>query len=92
MLTSPDLPSSQIQGIKLTRLGKRGIPDIPDFIRTNGSSTFYSFGPSGTLLPGQQKTDIHAIHEKYISISILDYNLTANESDLDIYRDIFFDE
>jgi 5'-nucleotidase len=88
----PDLPSSQIQGIKLTRLGKRGIPDIPDFIRTNGSSTFYSFGPSGTLLPGQQKTDIHAIHEKYISISILDYNLTANESDLDIYRDIFFDE
>ncbi len=85
----PDLPSSQIEGTRITSLGKRGTPDIPDLIRTKDSSKFYSFGPSGSLLPGQVGTDIQAIEQNYISISILDYNLSADTDNWDLYRKVF---
>ena len=85
----PDLPSSQIEGTRITSLGKRGAPDIPDLIRTKDSSKFYSFGPSGSLLPGQVGTDIQAIEQNYISISILDYNLSADTDNWDLYREVF---
>ena len=85
----PDLPSSQIEGTRITSLGKRGTPDIPDLIRTKDSSKFYSFGPSGSLLPDQVGTDIQAIEQNYISISILDYNLSADIDNWDLYREIF---
>ena len=85
----PDLPSSQIEGTRITSLGKRGAPDIPDLIRTKDSSKFYSFGPSGSLLPGQVGTDIQAIEQNYISISILDYDLSADTDNWDLYRKVF---
>ena len=85
----PDLPSSKIEGTRITSLGKRGTPDIPDLIRTKDSSKFYSFGPSGSLLPGQVGTDIQAIEQNYISISILDYNLSADTDNWDLYREVF---
>ena len=85
----PDLPSSQIEGTRITSLGKRGTPDIPDLTRTKDSSKFYSFGPSGSLLPGQAGTDIQAIEQNYISISILDYNLSADTDNWDLYREVF---
>jgi 5'-nucleotidase len=85
----PDLPSSKIQGIKITSLGKRGVPDTPDLIRSRDSSKFYSFGPSGSLLPDQSGTDIQAIEQNYISISILDYNLSADVVRWDLYKEVF---
>ena len=85
----PDLLPSQIQGIKLTSLAQRGTPDIPDLIRSQDSSKFYSFGPSGSLLPNQFGTDIQAIEQNYISISILDYNLSADLVHWDLYREVF---
>jgi 5'-nucleotidase len=85
----PDLPSSQIEGTRITSLGKRGTPDIPDLTRTKDSSKYYSFGPSGSLLPGQAGTDIQAIEQNYISISILDYNLSADTDNWDLYREVF---
>ena len=85
----PDLPSSQIEGTRITSLGKRGIPDTPDLIREKDSYKFYSFGPSGSLLPGQAGTDIQAIDLNYISISILHYNLSADTYNLDLYREVF---
>ena len=85
----PDLSSSDIRGVRITSLGKRGTPDIPDLIRTKDSSKFYSFGPSGSLLPGQVGTDIQAIEQNYISISILDYNLSADTDNWDLYREVF---
>ena len=85
----PDLPSSQIEGTRITSLGKRGTPDIPDLTRTKDSSKFYSFGPSGSLLPGQVGTDIQAIEQNYISISILDYDLSADTDNWALYREVF---
>ena len=85
----PDLSSSQIRGVKLTKLGKRDIPDTPDLVRNLGSSSFYSFGPSGSLLPDQYGTDIQAIEQNYISISILDYNLSADVVRWDLYKEVF---
>ena len=73
----PDLPSSKIKGIRITSLGKRGTPDTPDLIRVQDSSKFYSFGPSGTFYLIKLGTDIQAIEQNYISISILDYNLSC---------------
>ncbi len=85
----PDLPSSDIRGIRITSLGKRGVPDTPDLIRAKHSSKFYSFGPSGSLLSGQVGTDIQAIEQNYISISILDYNLGADLFHWDFYKEVF---
>ena len=85
----PDLPSSKVKGTRITSLGKRGTPDIPDLTRVQDASKFYSFGPSGMLLPDQLGTDIQAIEENYISISILDYNLTSEEMNWDFYKEIF---
>ena len=85
----PDLSSSDIRGIRITSLGKRGVPDTPDLIRTKHSSKFYSFGPSGSLLSGQVGTDIQAIEQNYISISILDYNLSADLVHWDFYKEVF---
>jgi len=85
----PDLPSSQVRGIRLTTLGKRGVPDTPDFLRANDSSKFYSFGPSGSLLPDQVGTDIQAIEKNYISISILNYNLSTDTVNWDLYKEVF---
>ena len=89
----PDLPESQVKGTKLTQPGKRGIPDQPDLIRKNSSSSFYSFGPTGTPLPNQENTDIQAVDEGYISISILNYNMGSAESiDWHRYEEIFLNE
>jgi len=85
----PDLPAAAIQGIKITTLGKREIPDTPQLIKKNQLSAFYSFGPSGTLMPNQTNTDIQAINEHFISISILDYNLTAAASDWGLFEEVF---
>ena len=85
----PDLPASKINGIKITSLGKRGVPDTPDLIRAKDSIKFYSFGPSGTLLPDQVGTDIQAIEQNYISISILNYNLSADLAHWDLYKEVF---
>jgi 5'-nucleotidase len=85
----PDLSSSDIKGTRITTLGKRGMPDKPDLIREKYPSKFYSFGPSGSLLSGQVGTDIQAIEQNYISISILDYNLSADVTNWDLYREVF---
>ena len=85
----PDLSASKIKGIKITSLGKRGVPDTPDLIRGKDSIKFYSFGPSGTLLPDQVGTDIQAIEQNYISISILNYNLSADLAHWDLYKEVF---
>ena len=85
----PDLSFSQLNGTKLTRLGKRGVPDTPDLLRVKNSSKFYSFGPSGKLLPNQTDTDIQAIEDNYISISILDYNLSVDTRNWNYYKEVF---
>ena len=85
----PDLSSEQVMGTKITKLAKRGVPDTPDFLRSLESSKFYSFGPSGKILPGQFQTDIQAIEENYISITILDYNLSAEIDDWHLYKEFF---
>ena len=65
---------------------------LPDLIRKEDASCFYSFGPSGTLLSNQMNTDIQAVDEGYISISILDYNLTVAQSRWQDFEDIFINE
>ena len=78
-----------MQGIKITSLGKRGVPDSPKLVRKNKSSALYSFGASGGLIPNQKNTDIQAVNNNFISISILDYNLTATDSNLGLFEEVF---
>ncbi|MDA7796840.1 5'/3'-nucleotidase SurE [Gammaproteobacteria bacterium] len=85
----PDIPASEVQGIKITSLGKRGVPDSPKLVRKNKSSALYSFGASGGLIPNQKNTDIQAVNNNFISISILDYNLTATDSNLGLFEEVF---
>ena len=42
-------------------------------------------------MPDQVNTDMQAVKDSYISISILDYHLTATDSDLQIFETVFTD-
>ena len=84
----PDLLPSQIQGIKLTSVGKRGRPDIPDLIRSQDSSNFIALVPLAHYC--QTNWNRYTGDEQnYISISILDYNLSADLVHWDLYKEVF---
>jgi broad specificity polyphosphatase/5'/3'-nucleotidase SurE len=40
-------------------------------------------------MPDQVNTDMQAVENNFISISILDYNLTASESKFQSYKEVF---
>ncbi len=72
----PDLPLSEIMGIKATRLGKRH-PSQP-VIPTNMPSgeTVYWIGPSGAANDDSEGTDFYALQRGYVSVTPLRLDLT----------------
>ncbi|USD38526.1 MULTISPECIES: 5'/3'-nucleotidase SurE [Ferrimonas] len=75
----PDLPSEQIQGVKVTRLGARHKAE--GMIRTQdpaGRDIFW-LGPPGRQQDAGDGTDFDAVANGYISITPLTVDLTAHE-------------
>jgi len=75
----PDLPFSDIKGVKITRLGKRHQAEkILKNLDPRGNEIFW-IGPPGEIADAGEGTDFHAIEHGYVSITPIKVDLTATE-------------
>ncbi|MDO4643380.1 MAG: 5'/3'-nucleotidase SurE [Cardiobacteriaceae bacterium] len=74
----PDLPYEQIKGLRATVLGTRH-PAAP-LIETKNprGKTLFWIGPAGGIVSGEDNTDFNAIEGGYVSVTPLQFNLTAH--------------
>lgn len=76
----PDSPFSAINGIKLTRQGKRIYDDaIKETYAPNGEK-YYWIGGGNPYWEHGEDTDIHAVEENYVSVTPLHLDLTNYEA------------
>ena len=70
----PDIPMSEILGIKNTRLGSRhkSAPSIQD----SKDPSLYWIGENGKEADNIEGTDFHAISNNYVSVTPLQIDLT----------------
>lgn len=76
----PDLPLSELKGIRVTRCGSRHPSDraIPQL--DPRGNTFYWIGPPGDKLDAGPETDFAAIDDGYVSVTALHVDLTAHNA------------
>ena len=77
----PPVPSRQIKGIRVTRLGHRGPAKDVVKIKDPRGQTHYWIGAAGEELDAGPGTDFHAIREGYISITPL-------KADMSYYQEL----
>lgn len=76
----PDILRQDYKGELYTKLAKRGAPEAPNIISKNDQLSF-TFSASGDFIDGQTDTDMQAIENGYVSVSILNYDI-SNANDL----------
>ena len=75
----PDILKKDYKGELYTKLAKRGAPEAPNIIRKKDQLSF-TFSASGDFIDGQTDTDMQAIENGYVSVSILNYDISnAND-------------
>lgn len=75
----PDILKQDYKGELYTKLAKRGAPEAPNIISKNDQLSF-TFSASGDFIDGQTDTDMQAIENGYVSVSILNYDISnAND-------------
>ena len=73
----PDIPQAQLQGIRVTRLGRRHHAEPVITSKSPRGETIYWVGPVGPEQDAGDGTDFHAIRQQQISITPLMIDLTA---------------
>lgn len=73
----PDIPLSELKGIKVTRLSFRHQSETVEKMTDNHGQTAYWIGPPGELGDKGKDTDVWAIENGYASVSPLHTDLTA---------------
>lgn len=73
----PDIPYTQLRGIKVTRLGRRHRDEGVMKLKSPRGETLYWIGPSGSALDAGEGTDFEAIAADYVSITPLQIDLTG---------------
>ena len=76
----PDILKQDYKGELYTKLAKRGAPEAPNIISKKDQLSF-TFSASGDFIDGQTDTDMQAIENGYVSVSILNYDI-SNANDL----------
>lgn len=76
----PDLPLSELKGIKVTRLGHRHKAETMKKMQDPWQRDIYWYGPLGQELDAGEGTDFHAIANGYASITPLTIDMTAYKS------------
>ncbi|UQB41310.1 5'/3'-nucleotidase SurE [Thiomicrospira microaerophila] len=72
----PDIPLSEIKGIKVTRLGKRHASEpVVKAVDPRGGAMFW-IGPAGCAADAGEGTDFHAVEAGYVSVTPLQIDLT----------------
>jgi len=72
----PDLPFGELQGLEVTRLGKRHKAEPVVKLQTPRGDTAYWIGPAGGAADAGPGTDFHAVGEGKVSITPLRLDLT----------------
>lgn len=72
----PDLPLSEVRGIKLTRLGHRARAAAPVKSVNPRGKTGYWLAAVGTEIDGEKGTDFHAIKQGYVTVTPLQLDRT----------------
>jgi 5'-nucleotidase len=72
----PPLPSSEIRGVRLTRLGRRVYSDSLKPMRDPWGREIYWIGGGSISWQGREDSDFRAIQEGYISVTPLHLDLT----------------
>jgi len=75
----PDVPLSELKGIKITRLGRRHVSEpVVKQLDPRGLPIFW-IGPAGEAADADIGTDFHAIDQGFASITRLKIDLTSYE-------------
>lgn len=74
----PDVPLSEIRGVRATRLGNRhkAEPAVPT-VNPRGLNMFW-IGPAGPEQDAGEGTDFHAVRENYVSVTPIHVDLTRH--------------
>ena len=72
----PDILKQDYKGELYTKLAKRGAPEAPNIISKKDQLSF-TFSASGDFIDGQTDTDMQAIENGYVSVSILNYDISS---------------
>ncbi|SFU82114.1 5'-nucleotidase /3'-nucleotidase /exopolyphosphatase [Nitrosomonas eutropha] len=72
----PDLPYEELQGVEVTRLGRRHKAEPVIKYRTPRGETVYWVGAAGAAQDASEGTDFHALQNNRVSITPLQIDLT----------------
>lgn len=72
----PDIPAEQLQGVQVTRLGKRHKAEPVVKASNPHGETVYWVGPAGKAQDAGEGTDFHAVANNFASVTPLQIDLT----------------
>lgn len=72
----PDVPYECLQGIEVTRLGKRHKAEPVIKAQSPNGETVYWIGPAGAAQDAGEKTDFNALNQQRVSLTPLQIDLT----------------
>lgn len=72
----PDLPYEELQGLRVTRLGKRHKAEPVVKAQTPRGETVYWVGAAGAAQDAGEGTDFHAVKNGFVSVTPLQIDLT----------------
>ncbi len=72
----PDVPRSEIQGVRATRLGKRHPSQKATREPTPRGDAMFWIGPAGDISDDSPGTDFNAVSEGFVSVTPLQIDLT----------------
>jgi 5'-nucleotidase len=76
----PDLPMTEIEGVKVTRLGHRHKAEMMTKSQDPWHRDIYWYGLLGKEEDGSEGTDFYAVANNYVSITPLKVDMTAHDS------------
>ena len=76
----PDVPYDDLNGIEITRLGKRHAAEPAIKGDGNSTETFFRIGPAGEPNDGGPGTDFNAVKNKIVSITPIHGDLTDHKN------------
>jgi len=76
----PDVPRAALNGIRITRLGRRHKAEDVIPMKTPRGDTVYWVGPAGPAADAGEGTDFHAAESGYVSVTPLQVDLTHRDA------------
>ncbi len=82
----PDIPAEEIQGVRVTKIGRVSYKEGFKHGISNSGNKFYWYNGEPIKLEQDEDSDIQAIRDKYISISPLRFDITDYASIDDVKK------